>query len=336
MATKVSSDAQKVLSGVSQTALNTIMSQAQGSKLTSGEASRLLEQFKVTGDPYSTANVVSTSQGVTPKPDLSDPLALRQYYLDQMGVPTALTKLQDIQSRLNAFDTSTEQTLNAIENKPVRMGVITGEEAATERSRATTRNSLAREQLATQSFLDAARQEAETRFGIANQDRSTLQQMIVESGGNAGITFGDSISEASKKLADYKKKEQKRIDEESRKRQEKDALKSTATTLGIKTKGKSSSELRKAIEKIAKKDKDAENALKDLELKLKKKELAKPYSSDGSGDKLQLQFDKDMNDIADEIGNKFPTRDEAAAAAERRYPGDGARWIYRMFPDQVN
>lgn len=276
MATQVSSDAQKVLAGVSPEAMSSILSQAPGDKLTSGEASRLLESFKVTGNPYAAANIGSTTTAPVAKPDMSDPLALRQYYLDQLGVGAAQTDLLDINNRLSAFDTQTEQTLNAIENKPLRMGVITGEEAATERSRSTTRSSLAREALAKQSFLDAARSEANTRFDIANSERQTLQELIIKSGGRAGITFGDTVSEASAKLSKYEEKR----DAEAAKEERKQKLKDLAISAGISTKNKkggslSTKDLEKAISKAAKKDKDLEDELNRLKVDAAKVDLAK-------------------------------------------------------------
>ncbi len=276
MATQVSSDAQKVLAGVTPEAMSSILSQAPGDKLTSGEASRLLDAFKVSGNPYAAANISATTTAPTPKPDMSDPNALRQYYLEQLGVPTALTELQDINNRLSAFDTQTDQTLNAIENKPIRMGVITGEEAATERGRATTRSSLAREALAKQSFLDAARSEANTRFEIANSERDILQKLIIQSGGRAGITFGDTVAEASKKLSKY---EDQRA-EETAKEERKQKLKDLALSAGISTKNKkggslSTKDLEKAIAKAAKKDKDLEDELNRIKVDTAKIDLAK-------------------------------------------------------------
>ena len=276
MATQVSTDAQKVLAGVNPEAMSSILSQAPGDRLTSGEATRLLDAFKVSGNPYAATNIAATSTAPVAKPDMSDPLALRQFYLDQLGVGQAQTELQDINKRLGLFDTETEMTLNALENKPIRLGVVTGEQAATERSRSTTRNSLAREALAKQSFLDAARTEANTRFEISNSERDTLQQLIIKSGGRAGITFADSISEASKKLSKYEEKQA----EETAKEERKQKLKDLALSAGISTKNKkggslSTKDLEKAIAKAAKKDKDLEDELNRIKVDTAKVDLQK-------------------------------------------------------------
>lgn len=284
MATQAQSDANaaKLLAqGLSQDFISAELAKgksgaANGSFIDDKDVAGFLSAFKASGNPYSSQNISATTTAPVAKPDMSDPLALRQYYLDQMGVPTALTELQDINNRLSAFDTQTEQTLNAIENKPIRMGVITGEEAATERGRATTRSSLAREALAKQSFVDAARSEANTRFDIANSERDTLQQLIIKSGGQAGITFGDTVAEASKKLSKYEDKKA----EEQAKEDRKQKLKDLALSAGISTKNKkggslSTKDLEKAIAKAAKKDKDLEDELNRIKMDSAKVDLAK-------------------------------------------------------------
>lgn len=268
-----------------------------GNKLNPNEAAAILAAFKATGDPYSSNNIASVSTAPTARPDMSDPMALRQFYLDQLGVGATQTELQDITNRINAFDTQTDTTLNAIENKPIRLGVITGEQAATERSRATTRSSLAREQLAKQSFLDAARQEADTRFNIANTEREKLQQMIIQSGGNAGISYADTVAEAAKKLSKYEKKVKEEEDKAARKQAEKDALKSAALAVGISTKGLSSNEIRKKLEKRAKKDQAAKDAMDELDRKIKQKSLNSTSSSDSDYEKKKDQLYKDVTDF---------------------------------------
>jgi hypothetical protein len=270
-------------------------------------ADPLSTEFQVTGNPYGEQNLAAVATGTVSKPDYSDPLKLRQYYMDELGVPGALTELQSLNQAIGAFDTSTEQTLNAIENKPIRMGVITGEQAATERSRSTTRNSLVREQIAKQSFVDSARNEAENRFSLANAERQKLQELILSTNGKAGISYADSFEQATKKAGDYMEKKA----EEDKKEAEKDYLKKLALEYGVSSKG-SRKDIRKRIEKVAKKDKNAKQALSDLEYALKKKELNKPYYEPKSGGTIDLS-DKG---IADVIQQGYNSGDDWQTIAE--------------------
>lgn len=61
-----------------------------------------------------------------------------------------------------------------------------------------------------------------------------------------------------------------------------------ALTAGIKTKGKSSSEIRKAIEKAAKKDKSVKDQLDQLKIQQAKADIAKTLKGDTEEEKVSF------------------------------------------------
>jgi len=275
MAQKVSSDAEKVLSGVDPNVRNQIVSQGAGDVLTSGEANRLLSAFKVSGNPYSAQNVQATTTSPTAAPDYSNPLGLRDFYMTEQGVPQAMKDVQTLTDQINKFDTSTQESLNALENQPLRMGVITGEQAATARSASTTREAIARELAAKTSFLDSARTEANTKLSLKQEELAPIRDMIMKTGGNAGITLYDSLDTAAKKAASY----QKKLDKEQAKVDEKDYYKKLYVSVfgAPPKKGASTKDIQKKLAAQAKTDKATKQKMDDIEYALKKKELGKPY-----------------------------------------------------------
>lgn len=293
-----------------------------GGRLDSNETQNILQAFKASGQPYTAQNIYGTTTNPAEQPNFSDPLALRDYYLKQLGVPDAQTAVTNLTRQLNQFDTATQESLNAIENQPLRMGVITGEQAATARSAATSRDAIARELLAKQSFLDAARQEANTKFDIANNERQTIQKMIIESGGKAGITYGDTVEQAAGKLSVY----QTKLAKDEKKQAEKDALKSLYTQLtGKAAKPMSLSELRKKVSKAGASAQAIKDALSNIELKLKQKELSKPYSSSTTtaDSKEEAQFYNDAAALRKEMDATQGGTSWAVAWSElnQKYPG---------------
>lgn len=266
MATQVSSDAQKVLSGATQEAIDYAKQNAPGNVLTSGEATNLLGKFGNLNPNgvFSTSNVVGASTAPKQRPD--DLMGIRSQIQSELGLPGLQQQYQDIFGRLQAFDQAATGTQIGLENQPVALNVIRGQQAEAGRQSAFQREGLARQAQVTQSALQAAQQEASDRFAIRQQEVNLKRQLILENPG-AGITFGDSVESAAKKIKKYQdklvKEEQKRQEEMSKK-EEKSRLKDMAMQLGVSTKG-SRKELRDRISAQYKSDKDFERALKSQE-----------------------------------------------------------------------
>ena len=174
---------------------------------------------------------------------------------------------------------------------------------------------------AQQAYLQGLTSEAQDRYNIAQNERSQIQSLITATKGKANITYTDSYEDALKKAAKYEEK----VLKEEKKQAEKDELKKTAKSLGIKTSGLSSKEIEKKLNKYMKSEKAKEEEISKIELALKKKELAKPYyaptGSDGDDklvkafesdvERLQTQMDKENGGIDwsyswNYINNKYP------------------------------
>lgn len=319
----VSKDAEKVLSGVDQGTRDAILKQAPGNVLTSGEASRLLEAFRVSGSPYSSANISSAVTAPATRPDYNDSLSMRDAYFAELGVPQAQKDVQALTEQLNAFDKSTQETLNAIENQPLRMGVITGEQAAVNRNTAVTRESIARELAAKTSFLDSARTEANTRLSLKQQDLAPLRQLILETGGKAGITLYDNLETAAKKAFDFKVKEAEK--------EKKEAEKKDIRDLYIKTfgappkKGASTKDMRKKLEKQAKKDRDTKDSMDSLDRRYKEAQIAnlldKSSSADDSYTKQKEALYKDVDSLRKMMADGSANWAVAWNTINNKYPG---------------
>lgn len=320
----VSKDAEAVLSGVDQATRDAIIGQAPGGKLTSGEASRLLSSFKVSGSPYSSPNIASAVSAPATRPDYNDPLAMRDFYLNELGVPQAQTDVKTLTDQINQFDTTTQESLNALENQPLRMGVITGEQAATARSASTTRESIARELAAKTSFLDSARQEANTRLQLKQEEIAPVRELILKTGGKAGITVYDNLETASQKAYDFQVKES----EKAKKEEEKASLKD----LYIKTfgappkKGASAKDIRKKLEKQAKEDKNTKNAMDSLDKRYKEAQISNLLDkSSGSGDK---EYESQKENLYKDVDNMRKMMSDGSAnwaiawnTLNNKYPG---------------
>lgn len=257
MARTFSKDAEKLLSGVDQSTRDQILSQGSGNVLTSGEASQLLSAFRAQGNPYSAQNLNSIVTNPVAPPDYSDPLGYRARLEAELGVTDIRNKSLATIDQLRKFDQSSLANQNYLENQTLKMGVITGQQASQARLRAQERGTLVDEAQATQDLLLAKQQEVQDRYAIYEENRNMLTQLILNNPG-AKIKYTDTPETASSKLEAYAKK--------AKKEAYKDSLKAMALQMGIKTKGKSTKSLEKAISKVNSKALKA--AQQESELKL--------------------------------------------------------------------
>ena len=191
--------------GVSQDFLS---QQKYGPKLNPTEAGNILNSWKTNSQGvYSTTNIANP----TPPPD--DLMNIRSTIQDELGIPKLQSQFQDIYGKLQAFDTGTDQlnqqylgNVSGMENQPISMNVIRGEQAELGRQealkqgqRGVERGALARQAQVAQDALLAARQEATERFGIRSQEVQWKRNLILENP-QAGITFGDSLESMASKI----------------------------------------------------------------------------------------------------------------------------------------
>jgi hypothetical protein len=245
MATTTSPDADKVLSSVDPTVRQQIIGQGSGDRLTSGEATRLLTAYGQ--NPYSASNITSAVTVPVAPPDYNDPMGYLTRLNNELGVTDAQTKYNEAVQGLRLFDQGTTSQQNSLGNQAILQGVITGQQAHSLNQRNAERVTKVDAAEAQQDYLLAKGAERDQRFNIYNENRQTMQQLIVNNPG-AKIKFTDTIEQAGSKLDKYAKQVKKDA--------YKDSLKAMAMQLGVKTKGLSTKALESKISKTNK------NALK--------------------------------------------------------------------------
>lgn len=325
---EISKDAAAVLAQAGQGAQEYALSQGGfGSKLTSGEASRILTGFNPTITPkqvYSAANIAQASNNPAPAPNYSDPFALRDYFMNSADLVAQRNAVAEANKALMTAKQTGRAQQQAIKELPQALNVIRGEQAVTGEQSALTEQAAAESLLAAQSGFDTLANEANARYGIAQQERSKLQDLITQTGGNAGISYADNYESALSKATGYL---EKKAEDEAKKAQ-KDKMKELAMTAGISTKGLSSSEIRKKLEKKAKKDSALQDRLNELNIKGKEADIANTYSLIGERGKDNVKDVKPLDftntglaNLIDEEVNTGATWEEIATLLEAAKPG---------------
>lgn len=298
----ISKDANAVLSGVSPEAKAYAIANTQGNKLTSGEASRLTSEFLsansgAANQVYSSNNIAQTTTAPVAAPNLSDPFGLYNYYMNTPDITAAKEGAKTAQAQLlertkAARDQQQQLGQNLQSTNRIRGSQQNAQQLATNDIQA-----LNEAYTLAASNVDALTSTAKEKLAIAEQSRNEIKQMIAATGGKAGISYADTYESAVAKAKKYDDK----VAKDAKKEAEKSALKEMALTAGIKTKGKSSSEIRKAIEKLAKKDKSVKDQLDQLKIQQAKADIAKTLK--GGSEKLtaQEQYQSDKQDVIGEI-----------------------------------
>jgi hypothetical protein len=304
----ISSDAQRVLQGASPEAIKYVTQNAPGQVVTSGEAERLLSKFNVVPqNVLASGNVQQTLATPTPRPD--DLLGIRSQIMGEVGVGTRQAELDAAQKayetaygQLGQFDTATEELNRKIGEQALSTNVLRGEQATASNLRATERSGVARaaELAATtvegkRAAVQAAKAEAETQFGIRQQEVQEKRDLIRQYPG-AGITFGDSFDSAMGKIS----KQVTTQKDDSRKQMLQDKL----LELGQKSSG-SLKDLEKRLKKVNKtaydqalKEVDQKNQLFDLQVQQTRAQIGQIGKSSGSGS----YDDKDIQSYIDAYG----------------------------------
>lgn len=296
----ISKDAQAVIDSAGAGALSYIQGKGgYGGRLTSGEAKSLLTGFSPTITPqqvYSASNIQQASTNPAPMPNYSDPFALREYFMNTGDIVGAREAARLANQELITARQTGRAQQQAIKELPQALNVIRGEKAVAGEQQNLTEQALAENQLVAQSTYDTFAREADARYGIAQEQRNELRNLITATKGKAGISYGDTYEAALKKAAKYEEK----VIKEERKEAEKSELKKLALAAGVKTKGKSSKEIRKALEKKAKKDSDLNDKMNNLKLTAAELEIANTrsiISNRGKENSQTLSVDKSDNGI---------------------------------------
>lgn len=303
-----------------------------GNKLNPDEASAILSAFRAQGNPYSAGNITNTLTNPATPPDYSDPMGFRSRLEQETGLTDVRNRSMAAVDQIRKFDQSSLANQNYLENQTLKMGVITGQQASQARLRGQERTSIVDEAEAVQDLLLAKQQEVQDRYATYEETRNTLTQLILNNPG-AKIKYTDTMESAAGKLEKYAK--------DAKKEAYKDSLKAIALEYGIKTKGKSTKALEKAIGKVKKSALKRAQQESDLKLEGLKLEIANTKSiianrgKSGSGD--QEKSDKAFEDDAKALSAKVYAGDfsrEAAVAQLRTlHPGYDENVIYDLVPD---
>lgn len=282
---------------------------------------------------YSTANVQQTLTNPASAPDYSDPYKLRDYFYNSPDVVSARNDVKALTDKLNAFETSQQNQQNYLENQTVAMPVITGEQANQARLGAATRESLSRELLAKQSYLDTATNEANAKYQIAQEQRGQLQSLIAATNGKAGISYADSYETALKKADKYATKQAEEQAKEARKQAEKDMLRQAYfQEFGkLPKKGMSTKEISKKLGKSTAEKKAFQEQLDQLELQTKQTALASAKQSLANSSKTSSQ-DELKSSLTEAIYSGKYNR-EAAKSIYEQTTGKSGDWVYTAAPD---
>jgi len=228
---------------------------------------------------YSAPNIQQAATTPVAPPNLADPMGLYDYYMSSPEIQAAQKEILGITQNYNQALGTARAQQTAIENQPREGMAWIG--TAQQRAGALANQqlqALSEAKLAQQSYLDTLQTTAKNKYAVASEQRAQLQDLIAQTGGKAGISYADTYESAVSKATGYLEKKAK----DEKKDAYKDALKKMALEYGVKTKGKSTSQLEKAIAKYNKKAKSLAMEEAELSISKTKAEIAK-LKSGGSG-----------------------------------------------------
>lgn len=272
---------------------------------------------------YSSPNITQAVTAPVAKPNLADPYALQDYYMNSPEMQAAKASVQAGQQQINQVNQGLRTTTTALENQNIgamgstgaSVNLIGGQTARARSLAGNELSALGETQNANLAYLNTLQTDAQNRYTIAQQERSQLQDLIRTTGGKAGISYTDSYESALSKASDYTKK----IAEEEKKQAYKDNLKSTALQLGIKTKGKSTGDIEKALKKYYKSEKEYKKAIQNLELQSKQKSLAGTGTSDAAYAKKEKELFDAVDSWKEKMGAGKASWSDAFSSIQGRY-----------------
>lgn len=309
----------------------------KGSNVDSQDVSGLTSAFlsankNLAPEVYSAQNLTQTTTAPVATPDLSDPFGLYDYYFNSADMVSAREQSSSAYADLLAAKARAREAQTALGDELAPMAAIRGAQARSSELSTNEIAALSDAYNVAVSNYDTISNQATAKYGIAQQERTQIQNLISETGGKAGISYTDSYETAVEKAADYKKKQ----DEGDYKK----TLQQEARSLGLSTKTKKGGTLdinglEKAIadyykkEGLSKKELDKRlNDLtikgKELDIKAAEKSLSGSGSGSSSGDsELVKSFDKDIERLQTAMDKEDTSIDWAYSwnYINNKYPG---------------
>lgn len=223
------------------------------------------------GQVYSANNIEQTTTAPVQAPNLSDPFGLYNYYMNTPDITSAKERAKTAQAQLLERTKAAREQQQQLGQNLQSTNRIRGNQQNAQQLATNDIQALNEAYTLAASNVDALTSTAKEKLAIAEQSRNEIKQLIAQTGAKAGISYADTYESAIAKAKKYENK----VAKEAKKKAEKDALEELALSAGVKTKGKSSSEIRKAIEKLAKKDRSVKDELDQLKIKQAKADIAK-------------------------------------------------------------
>ena len=309
----ISNDANAVLSGVSPEAKAYAIANAPGSNLTSGEAKRLTSEFLAansgaSGQVYSANNIAQTTTAPAATPNLSDPFGLYNYYMNTPDIIAARENAKIAQAQLLERTKAAREQQQALGQNLQSTNRIRGNQQNAQQLATNDIQALNEAYTLAASNVDALTSTAKEKMAIAEQSRNEIKSLIAQTGGKAGISYADTYESAVKKAKKYEDK----VAKEAKKDAEKSALKEMALTAGVSTKGKSSKDIRKALEKLAKKDRGIKDELDQLKIKAAKADIAKTLNGETEKPLSIDTTDKGVQELLEQAVNSGDSWDTIA------------------------
>lgn len=251
------------------------------------------------GQVYSANNIAQTTTAPVAAPNLSDPFGLYNYYMNTPDITAAKESAKTAQAQLLERTKAAREQQQALGQNLQSTNRIRGSQQNAQQLATNDIQALNEAYTLAASNVDALTSTAKEKMAIAEQSRNEIKQMIAATGGKAGISYADTYESAVKKAKKYEDK----VAKEAKKDAEKSALKDMALAAGVSTKGKSSKDIRKALEKAAKKDKSIKDQLDQLKIQQAKADISKTLKGDKVTEQQIDTTDKGVQDLLQQAVN---------------------------------
>lgn len=221
---------------------------------------------------YSPNNVMAAAASPAPTPDFTDPFKLYDSFYNSPELLGTRNEINTIQNEILGLNQTLRSSLSGFKQSPLSMNAVRGAQAAATETAALPLEALSENLTAKTAFYNTQIQDATNRYQIAKEQRSNIEDLIKQTGGNAKIAYTDSYETAIKKAQKY-------IDtknEEEEKKQRKTKMADMYFELTGKTADKkwSSKELEKKLSKAGASKKAIENELQQLQLQKARLDLS--------------------------------------------------------------
>jgi hypothetical protein len=315
----------------------------RGSNVDAQDVGRIESAFKAS-DVFKAPNIQQTVNAPA-QLNLGDLMGVRTRLEEELGYGTAQQDLLKAKEALSAFDIGSQEQQSSIGQRLVPMEVLRGEQALAGEQRAIGRQSLTAELQAKADLMSALGSQVDTRFGIYEQQRGELANLMTQAPG-AGITFTDTLESAVSKLNTYQektKREQETADKKARedelKRLEKERqdeyaqkLRAIAMESGVSLKTskggtRSVKDLESAIAKKNKEALDEAKAWEKEQMAMERAKFNKAMKDDtANGDPMKAE-------LYDKLSRGEITRESAKAYYEL---ATGKNWDIYSDPRTAN